>query len=1757
MKISCNIFPNQIENPNTGKVEDSKLFWSLYHALGNREVAITIYTQALTSAFQKDSNYPIEYNDQGEPTMKSVQPLIEAQYPQYTEDAQLSNLNSKYNKTVNTAEEAKSQAMKFSKENASSDYIPRITKVKDDEGNYKYLVSIVAKDNAENVQALMEFVREDAFYQKLVELLQMAGIKLNIIESLENEALGRFTTDPKFFEKCVDTCMACITLSTKINDKEVSKSRMGHTLCHEIGHFIVQAAKNSEDSEIKKLFDRLDVQLINNKESFIAAILQYRQEHLQPILGSIQDTIDSNASNSEIIAEFLGDILFATKGTLDLPTQTPGLKQLSGMWKLTARLAKSTFRLFNKVWNIIKDKYQTNKSSKVGAKAYLDSKAQIGTDVALQVKQEVLNSAQVLINSFLQSSLSAKDAAKTRETHYQHTLQEVKALQNLANSMNMLIVKLKDRGSYNRGRGKSSLQEILNKLAIQINQVDITQQGTNQTLALLQSNAIQQMTQLMRQFSALCEEIKGDSELLGDQYLLDMKNTTLDGLPYLKNLTKNLKIILACRDLLTTLEEAKLTANMLIQTFENNSSAYELWNLFNDIQSIENKLSSLVVAQESSYFKAIMVASTQDLRATRRVEKMLVKTTKMGISKYETLEKDPLEEGNFVSSIDNYTEEDMSLLSVYCNAFNRNPDIVAQAYERMVNHAKYRQNETLLLIKRKMYNLQNEMRETLGTNSWEWALETYTEDVYDANGEILYQKGEWTGNFKTKYNWGLWEHDFDLYKAQEKAKFDESHAGLSAQNRYAEWQQYWGKKYIEWHELHSYRVEDPSDPYGEVTFVPDLRAQMGRYAVDLNTSLDADPEIARKKAILLNKLMALKNELDVKVNFVRAGAAVNHRIPQFRGSTYNLIQNNMKTSNIFRSSINAFKDEFSAAFYQDALDEDFGDLTCYDIDSDTVDLDVSTRMREMRRRITTFGIKKLPPRELCTDMVFSMMSYAAMATNAESMRLVSLVGEIGEDVLSRRKYKGVEQGKSQVLGVTQSFTRFLDMHVFNKYRTLNLMASFSTKAAKDVSGKTKTKFLVGTKAAEKLNTLITTTILAGRVPSAIVNTGTGAIQFLTTASIGRYYDRKEMFEAIFHYYKGITESVGKDTEKGQYISNLTNTHNDRRVKLYNFISFFDTKNQGSKAFVECVENVSKLTRNMNAMWAYEWGDNLVQTVPYLAAALHIKTYTIEDADTANQYADPSNKVRLSDDQMLLEGNLWSSFNNEQFNNNVRNRHTRNPYARLNEDGTTDYTKTLFVKNDDGSFSEITPEYLSQFMEKMRYHVEDLHGLYNTKGQASITKTALGLALTSMKKFIPAYVNSLYGSNKYSLVNQEFREGAFNSLSLLMGYRWQNAKEDYGKKAPWAMLKHRESWMALPAIFSSFGTLSTLFAWLPDICLSVLSTYTSSNLMLLFTYMLYDTISSSIFGARKHSIKGLLGGTKVFGEFGSENTYANKNLKKFMSTSQIEGLKRWDSMVKTQMITQLLAMLLSMGGIELPDDEDDEAYPLFNLDAILLDLIGITDDYEEIQEKWCKKIEKSGKVKHNGILFNLAMDALEDNPELQYWTYFAMSQAYYFLRRWQLEREFLSPLAMMDIIAGHKEVSTQFKELTRVLPVSVTWFIDMTYRLANVNESTYKYKHNPDIKEEGHNIFTEAGWEDIMNASERDGDVVGSWIGDMPLVVAPTGQTAATFLLALPGAHTTGGRAIYLNFIPYLNFTPVLSDGYQAAESYASGRYMGK
>lgn len=716
-------------------------------------------------------------------------------------------------------------------------------------------------------------------------------------------------------------------------------------------------------------------------------------------------------------------------------------------------------------------------------------------------------------------------------------------------------------------------------------------------------------------------------------------------------------------------------------------SAYKILN--NLIRGGSDKLAVQVQQKERKLFTAFL----EDVYGSKYIErasKVLFNPKNFKLIKVEG-KKESIE-----SLVDQLSEDD-NFINRYIVSMSNSSDIINQLADRTRKAAEKQANDNTL----KSFNIVKELEEkakklNINTNR------LLERDRYD----------NLTGNYISEVNWGEWEKDWLEFKQSSFRQFkEENKHKLKDKTRIEQellWDVYFRPLSKDWHKMHS--------TYDK---------QTGKYIprndeVYTNYKNEEYSKLSLQERTFLNELLEVKQELDdLLVYQAQNGSIVEvahtHRLrmPQFRGSTQNRIENLKRNTSIIKASSKVLRENIMNAFIVNSEDRDYGSA----VTRNTIDEEVFGNILDFElekvNRLPIYGVNKFKdPSEISTDLFAGLIQYAAMAHTYAATSMIVDVLETGKDVLAARIVTD-KNSKAKVGFETRSYKRYCD---FMDGQIYNLYSRKDFKLGK----------LAISKILKTLNSIASKLFLGGNIAGGIVNTLTGFNEITKEAIAGEVYNLADLKKANLIYAKYLPSNI------------INSGQNLKYDKVSLFMRKFNVQNNMEETAREYSTRKSRLSRlnpfGDNLLLPYKSGDHYMQSMSYLAAANH---YKFKDGDRTISMWDALEEKFIDESNPKLGKTL-------EFKKGVK---FIDPKTKEEREWTMD--------------DELT------FQNLCRETNNRMHGIYNKLDKTAFHNTIFGQAVLGMRGYALGIFYRRFGLNQYNVTLGRDDEGSMITFSKML------------------------------------------------------------------------------------------------------------------------------------------------------------------------------------------------------------------------------------------------------------------------------------------------------------------------------------------------------------------------------------------------------
>lgn len=490
--------------------------------------------------------------------------------------------------------------------------------------------------------------------------------------------------------------------------------------------------------------------------------------------------------------------------------------------------------------------------------------------------------------------------------------------------------------------------------------------------------------------------------------------------------------------------------------------------------------------------------------------------------------------------------------------------------------------------------------------------------LYDSNGVLGYQMDklyetypgstEKTGNLISAVNYGQWELEMQIEAEKAYDEFKQSNEYLYAPNlsvRRYKWQAYKNAKLKAWHKHHSVFNKDTN------TYEP-----KAYYDADETLVAYANPEYEK---LSNEEKQFLKECLEFKQNYdavLPKNATRNVRAPQFLGTFTNKIHNvNVENKSIFTCGLRQIETickNIRDMFVENCEDTDFGtDNNFNSLEDEEINgkfayendkinkLPLYGINKHFKKVVDENGIerKRTDMSRLSTDLIGSLYAYAAMAIQYDSMQGIS---NTLEEMCEALKYRKTASG-------TLEKERNIHTNIYERAQMFMRRQVYGKKYKKDDN-------IVLKKSMGILNKIAILTTLGANIGGGKVNRISGDIEMWKEAAVEQWFTRKDLLKARMlyaspvhrtHWWQNLVPALAGKRE----------TFSDKR-KVDAFMKYFDVTN---KAFATSKDWHTRRRKLLNwdspsemALAPYAIGEEYMQTMAFLARALHETVWKVED-----------------------------------------------------------------------------------------------------------------------------------------------------------------------------------------------------------------------------------------------------------------------------------------------------------------------------------------------------------------------------------------------------------------------------------------------------------------------------------------------------------------------------------------------------------------
>lgn len=961
------------------KPENHQLWDELFEYLGqdNRKLVKYWYTVAHDQEFLDMARDELEFNSEGEPTFASL--MRAAGTSEYAEKIK-QKLGEQLGVGEMTYDEAIERLQTFNRSTPfKQEYMATITPSGD-----KVILSIVDKTTA-NQQNLHKYISQRSLQDRIKYYLNKAGVDYSFLED-DSAIDGRYST-----ENVERTANGLATLIRVSNGERTTSA-----LAEEAGHFAIGALGNSP------LVSRL--------------LSQLNETTMRALLGEEYDKKNLGSNPQREVAGYL--VGQAILNNVD---------QTSAIGRLANRILDAAKRIFAKM------KGDTVEQARLEAKSIADKIARSfmsedfegSIDTAME-KVETLYSreksgAEQLFNRFQAKIKESQivlrafypERAKTlgvildemeAGANWGDTFAEASAMEGLAKAMMALSDVARDI--------QDTFESIDDDFSDDIKFWDnFYRNGKNlrfcSEYCLAVAGILDEFDKFTSRSAAREDKDRLPSDLSFDMY--DGSNGVMR--VNLKTLADNLNVLLRGGNIRTDHPNGDVTYT-------------ECRGLFSDVQA--RKVDFFTKFCEVSLGRKYII----------RAQRVLAKGLK--------IVRVPAKKVSVRQMIDELSE-DTTMMGRLFGSMGNSSDVISQIVFKAYKTARKRAELDVIDVQDRLRDLMKDAKalgvqdERLYCARVEHDLDIpdfivskigidygdiykegdhYATYIQTANGPVKFvfrnylKKGALTGNVASLYDEARYEWEYDEFKRFMTAKFKAENPQLdpNSQRFLTEWEMFFkGERKAFFLNTHHREGEGENkkwvlnDEYVSREYAKRfLKVDVERQDWEMSAKIaDTMSGISPEKTIL-EKWLSIKAELDARIPM---GSTTLHRLPQFRGDYLDRLRNEMGAGrNLLSAAVKVKANMVHEAFSYDTSQGDYGSDLTYTMEEEQLSPNPLSLLSETVNRIPLYGINRMEDTSrLSTDIFQSLLSYATMACNYESMDYISHALEIGKSVLGEHR----------------------------------------------------------------------------------------------------------------------------------------------------------------------------------------------------------------------------------------------------------------------------------------------------------------------------------------------------------------------------------------------------------------------------------------------------------------------------------------------------------------------------------------------------------------------------------------------------------------------------------------------------------------------------------------------------------------------------------------------------------------------------------
>lgn len=692
-------------------------------------------------------------------------------------------------------------------------------------------------------------------------------------------------------------------------------------------------------------------------------------------------------------------------------------------------------------------------------------------------------------------------------------------------------------------------------------------------------------------------------------------------------------------------------------------------------------------------------------------------------------------------------ENDISLYERYIASMSNNSDVIGQIMDKVVKEKGKIANDI--------------------TNSiWDQLriLEKRFKDIEHVKLRDLFETlddGSLSGNIISERNWGEWEKAREEFMKSETQKFKEANPDYTT---YSE--DYYALKWHEWMRPKMKEWNNENSEYNKEykMYFPSINEDPNSHKKDYkNYKFDKLMSNNKKLREWYHDYMELKKSID---KMLPEGSNMPFRAPQVEGVFINKIKNKLAKKHSDNMKYDAATEKFRDTFCEDSKASDYGSMMTYNSEEETILFNAFEYEKEKINRIPLYAINKLKNMDkLSTNLFYSTLAYADMASNYKALDSIVDILEVGKNVLERRQVGGIKAEN--------------DADNEEKSLAYGRLLKFFEKQVYGMSAKKKNMFWLTLDNIVALSSRISAYLfLGGNVHGGIVNLGTGFIEIFKEAAAGEEINLKDLKNANKIYFESIING-----------------------KMNLLVRRWDSLGDNRQLYKEYKKNsIIYKALSKSIFLPYKLGEHYMQNIPYLALANSIKLWDknnneltlmdwyekVDNEDALTGYK-KGKTLKIKDDKIFFKSKDGKN-TYDMISNIIRKIETSSltsaeplteeeeKYLNENKLNLADRTNTVrrLKENMEGLTWTIKDE--SNFVDKAREICVRLHGIYNNYDKVALQNSIYGSALLVMKGYVLGYIQRRFAPQHESVILKHDSEGTIDTLFKVLMLNGVQEKE---------------------------------------------------------------------------------------------------------------------------------------------------------------------------------------------------------------------------------------------------------------------------------------------------------------------------------------------------------------------------------------------